>query len=255
MASPESDARVAISQRSDPDTSSGHEEVHKGVKGDRYKMPQRVFETDDNDDRLRYAVIQQHSRFHVTMWFDGDERPTIYKDRLESWSNYWLRPEDYLSEDEAVFQRVEVQAGLRKPPGVPRPRRATSASRGKRAVDSDSSSSDSSSGEESGSSGSEEGEGDGGERVVDTWESDREDDEDSDAPGDDEGSEGLHPRLDEALNSMRWIDCGPVRTDPRVACGGCPENIIPEFRLPNFAQETLLNYFFSTSLYLLSLRS
>ena len=199
VAPPESDARVTTSQRSDSDTSSGHEEVHKGVKGDRYKIPQSVFETDDNDDRLRYAVIQRHSRFHVTMWFDGDERPTTYKDRLESWSNYWLRPGDYLSEGEAVFQRVEVQAGLRKPPGVPRPRRAASASRGKRAVDSDSSSYDCSSGEESGSSGSEEGEGGGGERVVDTWESDREGDEDSDALGDDEGSEGLPPRYVQVL--------------------------------------------------------
>ena len=80
--------------------------------------------------------------------------------------------------------------------------------------------------------------------VVDEWESDDEDDENEDAPDDmDAGCVYTNEDLDASLAALRWADCGVLRTDPRVALSADPESIIPVFSMPNYRDETLMNWF------------
>ena len=48
------------------------------------------------------------------MWFDGDDRETTYKGRLEEWADYFVSPDDYESQFEGDFQTIEMAASLRK---------------------------------------------------------------------------------------------------------------------------------------------
>ena len=96
--------------------------MHKGVKGDRYIVPRSVFEDGADGLGFRYAVVRSHGPHYVEMWFDGDNAPTVYRDRLEEWTSYYVSTDDYLPENEDTFQQVEIRAGIRKPAGVPRRR-------------------------------------------------------------------------------------------------------------------------------------
>jgi len=85
-------------------------------------VPETEF-IDDGDDRVfRYGVVCWQRRNVVQMWFDGDDRETTYKDRLEEWTDYFVPPEDYDSGFEEGFQVIEMAAGLRKKASVARPR-------------------------------------------------------------------------------------------------------------------------------------
>ena len=53
----------------------------------------------------------------------------------------------------------------------------------------------------------------------------------------------VHEDLDASLAALRWGGCGVLGTDPRVALAADPESIIPVFKMPNYRDETLVNWF------------
>ena len=214
-----------------PPDDSTDEELHVGKRGDRYKLRQSVFDENAVDDRVRFGVVKREGRSGVEMWFDGDAKLTYYPDRLESWTQYFIPPDEYESEDEKAFQEVEVCCGLRKANAVPKPR--------KRVILESSSEDDSDA-----DVGEEADELQEGYVVVDEWESDEEDDENEEAPDDmDAGCVYTNDDLDVSLAALKWADCGVLRTDPRVALSADPEMITPVFSMPNYREETLMNWF------------
>jgi len=144
------------------------------------------------------------------MWFDGDQRKTTYKDRLEEWNDFFVPPSDYNSEFEGDFQAVEMAAGIRKKASIAK-------SRTRRAKD-DSPPPSEYSGSDLGGDDDESDELNVGVREVDSWESDLEDDEADDEPNDvDNGQQAWNVDVD--LCRARWEDVGVLRVDPRSKTG------------------------------------
>ena len=217
-------ARSRPSRRVTSEEPAPSPDVHRGVKGDRYLIPQSEFGDDGEDERLRYAVVREHGNRYVSMWFDGDTKPTVYRDRLEDWSKFYVPPNEYASENEDTFQEVERQAGMRMSAGVPRRRRA------QRVLDAEEDNDEGDTDYEDGGGGNgvEEPGSDSESDIVDEWESDAQDDENEMAPNDVEREpHRTNNAVDAALENMHWEDCGRIRVDPRVASGANPQDITP----------------------------
>lgn len=80
-------------------------------------------------------------------------------------------------------------------------------------------------------------------KTVAVWESDAEDDENLEVPtgGNEDPEDGESSGRD--LGRMQWRDVGTMITDPRAVHNGMPENIVPQFHLANFQDESYLNWF------------
>ena len=85
-------------------------------------VPETEFMDDGDPDVFRYGVVCWQTRNVVQMWFDGDQRKTTYKDRLEEWNDFFVPPSDYNSEFEGDFQAVEMAAGIRKKASIAKSR-------------------------------------------------------------------------------------------------------------------------------------
>ena len=77
-------------------------------------VPESEFFEEGDDEVYRYGVVCWQRRNVVQMWFDGDDRATTYKDRLEEWADFFVTPDDYDSQFEGDYQAIEMAAGLRK---------------------------------------------------------------------------------------------------------------------------------------------
>ena len=86
-------------------------------------MHQSAFDGGVVNDRARYGVVKKDGRSGVEMWFDGDAKLTYYPDCLESWTEYFIPPDEYESADEKALQEAEICCGLRKATAVPKPRK------------------------------------------------------------------------------------------------------------------------------------
>ena len=64
--------------------------AHRAVVGHRYMVPESEFFEEGDDEVYRYGVVCWQRRNVVQMWFDGDDRVTTYKDRLEEWTDFFL---------------------------------------------------------------------------------------------------------------------------------------------------------------------
>ena len=53
-------------------------------------VPESEFFEEGDDEVYRYGVVCWQRRNVVQMWFDGDDRVTTYKDRLEEWTDFFL---------------------------------------------------------------------------------------------------------------------------------------------------------------------
>ena len=211
----------------------GENGIHLAVPGDRYAIPSDEFEQDGEDGGLgratRYAVVSRLERGTTLMWFDGDEEPTRYRGRLRHWTDFLLGGDPLSDELEEMFLSLEVLAGVRReaPPVVQR------GSRNQRRPS-----------ERVESSGSEDDESNDEGGVVETWESDYEDDENEMAPDvDDAGDDEVDNDMDVELGRARWVNVERLVTDPRAPEGSMPEDISPVMLFANFRGESWLNWF------------
>ena len=189
---------------------------HKAVRGDRYKVPTSEFFDDAEEGDVMYAVVTQRVRGSVRMWFLGGSSPTLYRGYLETWHQYFVAPDEYIDADEMSFQDVEMQAGIRERT-LPKPRQM------------DADSDDDATSEE------------GAPCVVEEWNDDDIDDENVEEPEIDE--EDANAFGGHELESMVWTNTGELTTDQRAVKNSMPEGIVPLFRLPNYRDEPLLNWF------------
>jgi hypothetical protein len=61
---------------------------HKAKLGDRHMVPRGEFCSTGRLDVLMLGVVSKHStRGHTCTWFEGDERATKHKGRLEEWTS------------------------------------------------------------------------------------------------------------------------------------------------------------------------
>ena len=208
--------------------------VHKSIVGDRYVVPNDEFEHDSdsgNDHMLfRYGVVSRVERGTTVLWFDGDTHPTRYPGRCESWTAYLTNLDDCSSEQEDIFTTVEMAAGIRAnhPPVIERTSRRNRPTRiSRQTISIDTSREDAESA-----------------IVVDTWESDAEDDESEENPTVND-PEDLHvsTAMDSMMARARWENISQLRSDPRGGTNSMPETITPVMCMPSYADESWLNWF------------
>ena len=225
------------SDRSSPSTTTSRESSpapvppapHKPRKGDRYLIPRSIFFDDGDPDALLFAVVTGRRRGKTALWFEGDTVESWYDGMLEEWTDHFVPSSRVRSVDENKWYELEVVAKLRAPD---RPARQEGSRRGQDPPQTDQ------------SSPSDE---DGGPVEVESWEGDDVDDEQQEGDDvDDEQQEGNNAQYegDGPLEDLVWEDAGALRNDPRAEKGQMPEGITPAFRMPNFRDATLLEWFF-----------
>ena len=164
-------------------------------------------------------MVTELVRGYTKIWFNSDHRGTQYRGRLEDWSDFWVGPDVNLGDaDEKRFHDLEMRAGIRAQPLPEPPSRRT---RPRRQQDR-----------------SAEGET----AEVRTWEDDAEDDENPEVntcEDDPDHTAGFN----DLLTRLKWENAGRILTDQRAAAGAMPDNIPPAFNLPNYRQESWLNWF------------
>ena len=101
-------------------STDGTQEEEISVKvaevGDRYAIPSSCFEgrsgDGERDDVTRYAVVSRRERGTTLLWFDGDSQPTRYPGNMDDWGQYHVTINDCSEDMEAIFQELEVKAGV-----------------------------------------------------------------------------------------------------------------------------------------------
>ena len=202
--------------------------VRKCVRGEWYKVPGDQFDPDSDDDEPHpawfYGVVIEVQKTGCKMLFSEDEIATRYDGFLETWVQYRVIADELDDKDNDIFQKIEIAAKLRKPPRALVRRRDIF------------SSSEDDSAEEDGETRQ------GAAVVVETWESDAEDDECEDQPDVDDDDDA-NDTLQAQFVRSRWETIPRLHTDPRARENAMPENITPAFLLPSYRDETLLNWF------------
>ena len=202
--------------------------VAKCVRGERYKVAGDQFDADSDDDDEHpdffFGVVTQVQKTGCKMMFDTDPDHVRYDGHLEAWDEFRIAPDDCTVSEEEIFQEVEVRAGLRKAPKPATPRKRH------QRLDSSSDEGDTQSEDEAPA-------------VVETWESDQEDDECGEEPDLAEGDDVTDDTIEAQYARAQWTNVRNLSTDPRAATGAMPENITPLFLMPSYRDESLLSWF------------
>ena len=209
----------------DPETELSNDGEHKYEVGDRYAVPKEHWDEGDDSGEVLMGVVTKRQRGYSFIWFSKDDRETRYSGRFEEWYEYLVDANGLTEEQESELQALEIKAALREAPRA-RQRRRGSRVQGPQ--------------NQRGNDVPNEG---GDVQTVAVWESDAEDDENLEVPtgGNEDPEDG--ESSDRDLGRMQWRDVGTMITDPRAVHNGMPENIVPQFYLANFRDESYLNWF------------
>jgi hypothetical protein len=83
---------------------------HKAKLGDRCMVPRGEFFSTGRLDLPMLGVVSKHStRGHTHMWFEGDERATQCKGRLEEWDKHYVNA----AADDETFKKANAAAEVR----------------------------------------------------------------------------------------------------------------------------------------------
>ena len=188
-------------------------------------MPGTEFDEDSDDEEDHpewfYGVVTNVQKTGCKMLFEGDDDTTRYNGFLESWNEYLSVPDAASPSEEETFQALEIKGRLRKASRVMVPRVRLDPAPISGAIPDEEADAP---------------------MLVDSWESDQEDDECELEPDID-----LDDDEDESLDAQHargsWTDVPSLATDPRARRNAMPENIIPAFLMPSYRDEPLLSWF------------
>jgi hypothetical protein len=207
---------------------------HEANLGDRNVVPRREFFSTGRLDVPMLGVVSKGStRGHARTWFEGDERATQHKGRLEEWDLHFVNAAEgerrwkVSAMDDERLIKLETLAGIRAKPKplaaktiVAEKKKSARKEVAKEVEDAPT--------------------------EVGTWDSDAEDDEHEDEPLVDDDDEHddcpSDETLEQPMGKLKWKDVGRALTDQRAASGSMPESITPAL-LANFRGESWLGWF------------